>query len=86
MIASGLLDLEFTKVMSIKTTKETWDKFISIHERDEKVKKAKLQIFRRQFEGLKLDEEDIVPYFHWVDEVSNSLKGIVEKFKEKIVV
>lgn len=62
--ARGLSDSEFTEVMGIKIAKDVRDKLIHIYEGDDKVKKAKLQNYRRQFESLKMnDEEDIVAYF-----------------------
>ena len=63
-ITSGITDSEFTKVMNCGSVKEVWDKLVSLYNGDSKVKKAKLQIHRRQFESLKMDdEEDIASYF-----------------------
>jgi len=63
-ITSGITDSEFTKVMNCDSAKEVWDKLISLYDGDSKVKKAKLQSHRRQFESPKMDdEEDIASYF-----------------------
>lgn len=60
-----------------------WDKLVRNYEGHNKVKKEKLQTFQRQFESLKMnDEEDFVAYFLWVDEVVNSLKGFGKEVKE----
>ena len=48
----------FAKVMHYKTTKEIWDKLHTIYEGDIKVKRAKLQTFKTQFESLKMKEEE----------------------------
>ena len=86
-ITSGITNSEFTKVMNCNSAKEMWDKLISLYDGDSKVKKAKLQTHRRQFESLKLeDEEDIASYFLWVAEVVNSLKGLDENIEERTIV
>ena len=62
-IMYGLVDSELVKVMICKTTKQIWDKLKSIHEGDDKIKEAKLQTHRAQFEGLNLNEDEIVKYY-----------------------
>jgi hypothetical protein len=43
-----------------------------VYEGDSKVREAKLQTYRTQFENLKMkEEENIVEYLHRVDEVVN---------------
>jgi hypothetical protein len=49
-ILSGLVEEEFVKVMHLEIAKEMWDKLISSYEGNEKVKDAKLKIYRVQFE------------------------------------
>jgi hypothetical protein len=49
-ILSGLAEVEFVKFMHLGTSKEMWDKLISSYEGNEKVKDAKLQTYRIQFE------------------------------------
>jgi hypothetical protein len=67
--------------------KEIWDKLKNIYEGDEKVKEAKLQIFREKFEQLKMNEdEDITTYFLRVDEVVNNIIGLGDELKEHVVV
>jgi hypothetical protein len=58
-----------------------------VYEGDEKVKEAKLQTYTTQFENLKMkEEENIVEYFHRVDEVVNSIRAIGEELEDKPIV
>ena len=86
-ITSGIIDSEFTKIMHCTSAKEMWEKLVGLYDGDSKVKKAKLQTRRRQFERLKMeDEEDIAAYLLRVAEVVNSLKGLDEKVEESTIV
>ena len=63
-ILSGLTETVFVKVMHCETTKEIWDKLRNIYEGDDKIKGAKLQTYKAQFENLKMkEEENIATYF-----------------------
>ena len=58
-----------------------------IYEGDAKVKNAKLQYFRSQFESLKMEEnEDNTTYFLRIDEVVNTMRGLGEKIKDVNIV
>jgi hypothetical protein len=59
-ILSGLAEEEFVKVMHLENAKETWDKLISSYEGNEKVKDAKLQNYRVQFEQINMKEDETV--------------------------
>ena len=86
-LLSGLSELEFIKVMHCKTAKEIWDKLQNIHEGDAKVKIAKLEVYRMQFETLKMNEdENIAKFFLIVDEVVNIMLGLGETIKESVIV
>ena len=62
--------------------KITYDKIKNVYEGDRKVKGAKLQTYRRQFEHLIMKEdEDIAAYFLRVDEIVNSMRGLGENTK-----
>jgi hypothetical protein len=51
------------------------------------VKKEKLQTHRRQFESLKMkDEENVAAYFLRVDEIVNTIRGLGEKVEEPMIV
>jgi hypothetical protein len=61
---NGLCESVYTKVIHCKSAKEIWDKLQNIYEGDSKVKAAKLQTYRGQFEQLKMKEdENIAAYF-----------------------
>jgi hypothetical protein len=64
VILSGLVDSVYVKVMHCDSAKDIWDKLQNVYEGDAKVKGAKLQTYRGQFEQLKMKEdEDIAAYF-----------------------
>lgn len=73
--------------MHCTSAKEMWEKLVGLYDGDSKVKKAKLQTHRRQFESLMMeDEEDIATYLLRVAEVVNSLKGLDKKVEESTIV
>ena len=59
-IMSGLVEVEFFKVMHLDSVKEMWDIIVNSYEGNEKVKDAKLQTYRLKFEQLKMNEEETV--------------------------
>jgi hypothetical protein len=86
-ILNGLVEAKFVKVMHLQTAKEMWDKFISSYEGNEKLKDAKPQTFRLNFEQLKMNEDETVSkYFLRVEELVNAMKGLGEKFEESLLV
>jgi hypothetical protein len=63
-LMNGLGESIFTKVSHCKCAKYIWDKHRNIYEGDSKVKAAKLQTYRGQFEQLNMKEdENIAAYF-----------------------
>jgi hypothetical protein len=86
-ILSGLAEAKFVKVMHLGTAKEMWDKLISSYEGNEKVKDAKLQTYRIQFEQLKMKEDETVgKYFPRVEEMVNAMKALGETIGESSLV
>jgi hypothetical protein len=86
-ILGGLVGSKFVKVMHCESAKEIWDKLKNVYEGDTKVKSAKLQSYRSQFESLKMEEsEDIATYFLRIDEVVNTMRGLGEKVNNNIIV
>ena len=86
-ILNGLCEEEFIKVMHKDISKEIWDTLENIHEGDKKVKTAKLQVYRAQFENLKMnDDEDIASFFLKAAEITNNMKALGEKMPESIIV
>ena len=64
-----------------------WDTLENIHEGDKKVKTAKLQVYRAQFENLKMnDDEDIENFFLKVAKIVNNMKALGETMPESIIV
>ena len=87
VILDGLNITFFSKVIHCNTTKDIWDKLQTIYEGDTKVKRAKLQKFKAQFESLKMkEEENISKYFERIDENVNAIQGIGAELKEKEIV
>jgi hypothetical protein len=63
-ILSSPDDSVFVKVMHCNTAKDIWNKNKNIYEGDTKVKGAKLQTLKDNFEQLKMKEdEDIAAHF-----------------------
>ena len=86
-ILNGLREAEFIKVMHKDTAKEMWDTLENIHEGDKKVKAAKLQVYRTQFENLRMnDDEDIASFFLKAAKIINNMKALGERMPESIIV
>jgi hypothetical protein len=86
-ILNGLAEAEFVKVMHLQTAKEMWDKLINSYEGNEKVKDAKLQTYRVQFEKLQMKEDETIgKYFLRVEELVNAMKALGEKIEESSLV
>jgi hypothetical protein len=65
------------KVLNCQNEKQLWDKLETIYARDSKVKRAKLQTLKVQYERLKMmDEENISDYFERFDNIVNSIIGL----------
>jgi hypothetical protein len=86
-ILSGLAEAKFLKVMHLQTTKAMWDKIIISYEGIEKVKDAKLQTYRVQFEKLQMKEDETIwKYFLRIEELVNAMKALGEKIEEPSLV
>jgi hypothetical protein len=86
-ILSGLAEAEFVRVMHLGAAKEMWDKLINSYEGNEKVKDAKLQTYRIQFEQLKMKEDETVgKYFLRVEEMVNEMNALGETIGEPSLV
>jgi hypothetical protein len=86
-ILNGLAEAKFVKVMHLQTAKEMWDKLINSYEGNEKVKDAKLQTYRVQFEKLQMKEDETIgKYFLRVEELVNAMKALGEKIEESSLV
>ena len=64
-----------------------WDKLKTIYEGDQKLREAKLQIFRAKFEQLKMNEdENIASYFLRVDEIVKNIEVLGDEINEYVIV
>jgi hypothetical protein len=76
-LQDGLSKKILAKVLNCNNTKKLWDKLETIYATDTKVKRAKLQTLKVQYEGLKMkDEENIFEYFERVDNIINSIRRL----------
>ena len=58
-----------------------------MHEGDAKIKEAKLQTYRAQFELLHMNNDETVnEYLEWVNNVVLSIRGLDEKMDISIVI
>lgn len=51
------------KIMEQETTNEAWDTLKKLYGRDEKLKKVKLQSQRKQYENLRMKDDEIIVKF-----------------------
>jgi hypothetical protein len=73
--------------MHCNSAKEICDKLDVVYKGDSKVREAKLYTYRNQFENNKMkEEENIVEYFHRVDDVVNSIREVREELTDKHIV
>jgi hypothetical protein len=74
-LQAGLSKKILAKVLNCKNAKQLWDKLETIYARDSKVKRAKLQTLKVQYEGIKMkDEENISEYIERVDNIVNAIR------------
>ena len=67
--------------------KEIWDNLKNVYEWNSKVKGSKMQTYQRQFEHLKMKEdEDIATYFLRIDEIVNTIRGLGEKNNNSVII
>jgi hypothetical protein len=86
-LLGSLTESEFVKVMQLNTTKDIWDKIILSYEGDAKVKSAKLQTLRIQYENLKMNnEESIANFFLRLDDIVNHMRNLGETITESTLV
>ena len=86
-LLGSLTELEFVKVMQLNTTKEIWEKIILSYEGDAKLKSAKLQTLRIQYENLKMhNEESIASFFLHLDDIVNRMRNLGETITDSTLV
>jgi len=86
-LLGSMIKLECVKVMQLNTTEEIWDKIIQICEGDTKVKSAKLQTLRIQYETLRMhNDESIASFFLHIYEIVNCMKNLGEEIKDTTLI
>jgi hypothetical protein len=55
---NDLVDSVYVKVMHCISAKDIWDKLQNVYDGDTKLKAAKIQTYRVQFEQLKMKEDE----------------------------
>ena len=73
--------------MQLNTAKTIWEKIILSYEGDAKVKSAKLQTLRIQYENLKMhNEESISNFFLRLDDIVNHMRNLGETITKSTLV
>ena len=87
VIQGSLIGSKYVEVMHYTSRKENWDKLKNVYERDEKVKGAKPQTYRRKLEHLTMKEDEyIASCFLQVDEIVNNIWGLGEKVQNPTLI
>ncbi|KAF1893182.1 hypothetical protein Lal_00001622 [Lupinus albus] len=77
----------FEKISTASSSKEAWDTLEKCYAGGLKVKKVRLQMMRRQYELLQMeDQETIVEYFNRIRSLTNLMKGYGDKVDEQGIV
>ena len=86
-LLGSLNESEFVKFMQLNTTKEIWDKIILSYEGDTKVKSAKLQNLKIQYENIRMDnEESIASLFLHLNDIVNRMRNLGETITDTTLV
>ena len=86
-LQSGLSKNVLAKVINCVSAKQLWDKLGTIYAGDSKVKKAKLQTYKLQYESLKMrEDEKISEYFERVQNIVNTIQGLGGEITDKDLV
>ncbi|XP_016713922.2 uncharacterized protein [Gossypium hirsutum] len=80
-------DVIFTRIMACETPKQAWDKLKEEFQRTERTRQQQLLNLRREFENLKMKEEETVKkYSDRIMAVVNSIRLLGEHFSEARIV
>ena len=87
LIMGAIVDSKLVEIVHLSIAKEMWDKIQNVFLGDENVKTVRLQSYKSQFEFLKMeDDEDVASFFHRIDEIINTMRGLGQKMEEKDVI
>ncbi|KAF1889456.1 hypothetical protein Lal_00024783, partial [Lupinus albus] len=77
----------FEKISDASSSKEAWDTLEKSYAGGLKVKKVRLQMMRRQYELLQIEEQEIIAeYFNRIRSLTNLMKGYGDKLDEQSIV
>ncbi|XP_019438983.1 PREDICTED: uncharacterized protein LOC109344687 [Lupinus angustifolius] len=77
----------FEKISTASSSKEAWEILDKCYSGGIKVKKVRLQMMRRQYELLQMEEQEtIVEYFTRIRSLINLMKGCCEQISEQNIV
>ena len=77
----------FTRIMACKTAKEAWDKLKAEFQGDDKSRKMQVLNLKRQFEGLKMKENETIKDFSsHISKLVNQVRLLGEEFPESRIV
>ncbi|KAJ0017426.1 hypothetical protein Pint_11322 [Pistacia integerrima] len=77
----------FLRIMGVTIAKEAWDTLQEEFQGSEKVHTTKLQSFRRDFENLKMeDNESPKDYYSRIKELVNQMRAYGENITDKKIV
>ncbi|XP_019432534.1 PREDICTED: uncharacterized protein LOC109339535 [Lupinus angustifolius] len=87
LIYQGVDAANYEKINGAETAKQAWDSLEKCYEGVAKIKKVKLQNLRRQYEILKMeDNESIADYMTKILTLSNQMRSCGKAIKEKSIV
>ncbi|PNX66031.1 F-box protein, partial [Trifolium pratense] len=79
--------INFQKIENAGSAKECWDILAKCHEGNEKLKKVRLQTWKRKFELLQMeDTETITAYFNRITNISNQIRSCGETLGDAAIV
>ncbi|KAG8492389.1 hypothetical protein CXB51_009729 [Gossypium anomalum] len=86
-IQNCVSDVIFTRIMTCETPKQAWNKLKEEFQGTERTRQQQLLNLRRDFENLKMKEEETVKqYFDRIMAVVNSIRLLGEQFEEVRIV
>ncbi|KAG8492235.1 hypothetical protein CXB51_009860 [Gossypium anomalum] len=86
-IQNCVSDVIFTRIMACETPKQAWDKLKEEFQGTERTRQQQLLNLRREFENLKMKEEETVKkYSNRIMAVVNSIRLLGEQFDEARIV
>ena len=87
VLFSAVMNVEFKKISSTKTTKEAWNILKTIYEGTKTVKDSKLQKLTTSFEEIKMEEyESFDKFYAYLKDIVNSAFNLGETIPEPKIV